>query len=108
MPRPNIDDELSLGGSKAPPVASGPIAKTQTLEWVWVWIYQNRSGKAAAANGGGNGPFEPEHWRVRLEMAPDSHDFEADQPAQATALAKVVENGEEEAYWWSEAIMIRR
>jgi hypothetical protein len=107
MPRPNIDDELSLGGSKAPPEARGPIADTQTLAWVWVWIYQNRPGKSAAANGGGQGPFNTT-WRVPLQLSPDSHDFEADRPAQATALAKVVENGEEEAYWWSEAIMIRR
>ena len=106
MPRPNFHDELPLGGSKAPAEAGGPIAKTQTLEWVWAWIYQNGPGQAAAVSGGRNGPFTG-NWTVTLERAPDSDDFEPGRPAQATAIALVDEDGEKEAYWWSEAILIR-
>jgi hypothetical protein len=107
VPRPNFNDELSL--SKAPFEAAGPIAPTQRLDWVWVWIVQNRPNRAAAARGGGAGPFGPpaKEWRVPIQMAPNSDPFKPDWAALATAVALVREGGSTEAYWWSEAIMIR-
>lgn len=107
MPRPNFNDELFL--SQAPFEAAGPIAPTQMLEWVWVWIIQNRPDKAAAARGGGPGPFGPpaKEWRVPIKMAANSAPFTPDWAAEATAVALVDEGGSKEAYWWSEAIMIR-
>lgn len=107
MPRPNFHDVLRLGGSKAPPEAGGPIAETQTLEWVWAWIYQNGHHHAAAASGGGRGPFGKD-WTVSLKLAQGSDDFKPNRPAQATAIAMVVQDGKKEAYWWSEAVLIRR
>lgn len=107
MPRPNFHDVLHLAGSKAPPKAGGPIAHTQKLEWVWAWIYQNGSNHAAVASGGGKGPFGQD-WTVPLKPSQDSDDFKPNRPAQATAIAMVVENGKKEAYWWSEAVLIRK
>ena len=107
MPRPNFHDKLPLGGSKFPPMAGGPVDDAQKLDWVWAWIYQNGPDDAAAAARGGGGPFaEGEDWSVNLQSTPDSADFEAGRPAQATALAMVIHGTHKEAYWWSEAIMI--
>jgi hypothetical protein len=107
MPRPNFHDNLSLEGSRFPPVAGGPVDEAQQLNWVWAWIYQNGPNDAAAAARGGGGPFaQGEDWTVSLQSTPDSADFEAGRPAQATAIAMVVRGGQREAYWWSEAVLI--
>jgi hypothetical protein len=107
MPRPNFHDNLPLGGGNFPPEAGGPVDATQELTWVWAWIYQNGPNNAAAAARGGGGPFAAgEDWNVSLQTTPDSAPFEAKRPAQATAIAMVVSGGNQEAYWWSEAVMI--
>jgi hypothetical protein len=106
VPRPNFHNELFL----APFEAAGPIDHNQRLDWVWVWLVQNIENahdKAAAARGSG-GPFGPpnQEWRVPLNLA-TADAFTPDWPAQATAVALVKKGGKKEAYWWSEAVMIR-
>lgn len=124
MGRPNFADALSLpdpgnaaalvaAGEEPPgPPAHGPVPPGDKLKWIYVWIIQNGPGdnRAAAAYGEeeeANPPFEGT-WHVKTEMAHDSDEFIAGRPAQATAMALVVneDDGTEVVDWWSEAIMI--